>query len=107
MSELREKPLLITHSAQSTFSCRIIEIEREGKKVTALGAPVAGWNIDESFSAGKVTVYRLSALDLNGFRFTAEMTARDCGYSGYGWPATMSEDLVTPTFEKLLAEVKA
>jgi hypothetical protein len=105
MSEL-EKPLLITQRAQSTFKCLIVWIEREGKKVTTLDAPVAAWNIDESFSAGKLTMYRLSGLGANGVKFTAEMTARDCGYSGYGWPAAMSEDLVIPTFERLVAEGK-
>ena len=94
--------MLITDTAKS-FSCRIVKIEREGKKVAASDVPVAAWDIDESFNVGKVTVYRLSGLGPNGVRFTAEMTAMDCGYSGYGWPVAMSEDLVIPTFERLLA----
>jgi hypothetical protein len=32
------------------------------------------------------------------------MAAKDCDYSGYGWPAQMSDELVLPTFERLLAE---
>jgi len=98
--------LLITQSAQFRFNCRLVEIRREGKKVTALDAPVASWEIDEDFAAGDETVYRLSGLGPNGVRFTAEMTAMDRNYSGYGWPVTMSEDLVLPTFERLLAEGK-
>jgi hypothetical protein len=101
-----EQPLLVTHSTKFTFSCCIAGIEQEGKKVTALDVPVASWNIDESFSAGKATVYRLSGVAANGVTFTAEMTVRDCDYRGYGWPAAMSEDLVIPTFERLLAESK-
>jgi hypothetical protein len=96
-----EKPLLITQSVQ--FGCGIVEIKREGKEVTALDAPVASWKIDEDFAAGDETVYRLSGLGPDGVRFTAEMTAMDCNYSGYGYPAQMSEDLVIPTFERLLA----
>jgi hypothetical protein len=95
--------LLITQSRQFRFSCRIVEIKREGKKVTALDAPVASWEIDEDFAAGDETVYRLSGLGPDGVRFTAEMTAMDRNYSGHGWPAAMSEDLVIPTFERLLA----
>jgi hypothetical protein len=95
--------LLITQSAQFRFSCRIAEIRREGKKVTALDAPVASWEIDEDFAAGDETVYRLSGLGPNGVRFTAEMTAMDRNYSGHGWPAAMDEDLVIPTFKRLLA----
>jgi hypothetical protein len=96
--------LLITHIAQSTLSCHIVKIEREGKMVTALNAPVGPWNIDESFSTGKVTVYRLLGFGMNAVRFTAEMTVKDCDYRGHGWPATMSEGLVIPTFDRLLAE---
>ena len=95
--------MLITQSAQFRFSCRIVGIKREGKKVTALDAPVASWEIDEDFAADDRTVYRLSGLGPNGVRFTAEMTAMDCNHRGYGWPAAMSEDLVIPTFERLLA----
>ena len=93
--------MLITQSAQ--FRCRIAKIKREGKKVTDLDAPVTSWEIDEDFAAGDETVYRLSGLGPNGVRFTAEMTAMDCNYRGHGWPAAMSEDLVIPTFERLLA----
>jgi len=100
---MREKTLLITQSVQLRFRCRIVEIKREGKEVAALDAPVASWEIDEDFAAGDETVYRLSGLGPNGVRFTAEMTAMDCNYSGYGYPAAMDEDLVIPTFERLLA----
>jgi hypothetical protein len=96
----------VTENIKRTFNCRIVEIKCEGKNVRALDAPVASWEIVESFSEGKFTVYRLSGLGPNGERFTAEMTAKDLDYSGYGWPAAMNEDLVIPTFEKLLEGAK-
>jgi len=98
--------LKVTDTARSFF-CEIVEIKREGKKVTALDAPVASWEIDEDFAAGDETVYRLSGLGPNGVRFTAEMTAMDPRYEGHGWPAQMSDDLVMPTFERLLAKGQA
>ena len=95
--------MLITQTKEFAFGCHIVEIKREGRKVMASEVPVVAWDIDEDFSMGKATIYRLSGLGPNGVRFTAEMTARDCDYSGHGWPAKMDEDLVIPTFERLLA----
>ena len=98
----RREKAQVAQNVQLRFRCRIVDIKRDGKDVAAVDVPVA-WEVDESFGEGKATVYRFSGVGPDGVRFSAEMTARDLSYSGHGWPTEMSEDLVMPTFQRLLA----
>jgi len=43
--------------------------------------------LDEDFSQGKYTTYRL-----HGSNWTGEVYARDCDWSGYGWPTKLDDD---------------